>query len=884
MAYVQCKLCGRPISLSAQGGFGTCPHCGSAVTLPMRGDQERLDQLDRINTLRRSGDYDAALAACREPAETDPDDPELLWYRALCRFGVRYLEDQRTMEFLPVCSRGTGRFSDDPDVQAALQLSTGIVQRTYRREALRIDEAQPQAAVFAQRAAGGAGGPGMAEASVTACIKRGNLCLESGDFASARQFYDQALNLDAENGLAYLGLVMADQGCGSLRDLETALTSRFSREQVRRRSAGQPDMGRIKELCEKYAVEGLLTPAQITGELNYDLSFDSRWDSARANRQQTLEFFSKDRNYSLARRFANPALLQRLQALEQNVLSARDGRIAAAEGEDALHCREVMELYRKHLEEAEQRLALRSQALRRQLADDYQAALALQEEASTEEAFGQAAQAFHRLGNYEDAQQRREDCLEQLRELQKQRLEQEAKQAEAARLAREKKAAQQREKRKAASRKTIRGLIITAEILLLLAAGGFCVYHFVLVPAANYHRAEQLQSRGDYAQAISLYRRLGSYKDSPQKLEECRVGLAHQPADKAVELHREGKSEEALAALENMEQTDYVLSCIQTVKTEYLERLMEEGRYTAAVQLAHTFQSPEEVSRLKDDIQQRLVSRRREYGLDASIFAGGNRSLGLTESGSVLFAGYEDNYDRSIVSRWTDVVDLAVGNTFILCLRKDGSLLSCGMQGSSLADWYDLVDIAAFGGYALGVRADGTVLITGSHEESLLGVQEWTDIVAVSGGTYHVVGLRSDGTVVGVGSNRSGQLNFEDYTDVVGVAAGKEHTVLLMADGTVAAVGYNAQGQCNVQGLKNIVQIAACGNTTYALSANGRVTVLGDTGYGVKEAEAWTDIRQISAGLTHLVAVDKNGKAFAAGYNRLGQCDVGNWRRLRVPE
>ena len=40
-------------------------------------------------------------------------------------------------------------------------------------------------------------------------LKRGQQCLEDGDWEKAKDFYDQVLSMDAENADAFLGLALA---------------------------------------------------------------------------------------------------------------------------------------------------------------------------------------------------------------------------------------------------------------------------------------------------------------------------------------------------------------------------------------------------------------------------------------------------------------------------------------------------------------------------------------------------------------------------------------------------------------------------------------------------------------------------------------------------
>ena len=57
------------------------------------------------------------------------------------------------------------------------------------------------------------GGP-----NVNALLKRGNMALEDKEWAKAKEYFDQVLNMDAECAMAYLGLAMSDTKVSSKRD------------------------------------------------------------------------------------------------------------------------------------------------------------------------------------------------------------------------------------------------------------------------------------------------------------------------------------------------------------------------------------------------------------------------------------------------------------------------------------------------------------------------------------------------------------------------------------------------------------------------------------------------------------------------------------------
>ena len=55
--------------------------------------------------------------------------------------------------------------------------------------------------------------------NVTSLLKRGNMALEDGEWDSAKNFFDQVLNIDAESAEAYLGMALAEEKCLSVKEL-----------------------------------------------------------------------------------------------------------------------------------------------------------------------------------------------------------------------------------------------------------------------------------------------------------------------------------------------------------------------------------------------------------------------------------------------------------------------------------------------------------------------------------------------------------------------------------------------------------------------------------------------------------------------------------------
>ena len=143
MAIIKCKMCGGDIVLSEDKSIGTCDSCGSTMTLPRIDDEQRAAAFNRGNHFRRIGEFDKALAVYEHIVEEHEADAEAHWCCALCRFGIEYVEDPTTHEWLPTCHRASfDSFLEDVDYLAALEHADPSARERYRQDAEKITEVQ----------------------------------------------------------------------------------------------------------------------------------------------------------------------------------------------------------------------------------------------------------------------------------------------------------------------------------------------------------------------------------------------------------------------------------------------------------------------------------------------------------------------------------------------------------------------------------------------------------------------------------------------------------------------------------------------------------------------------------------------------------------------
>ena len=962
MAVIKCKMCGGDIEISADKTFGTCEYCGSTMTLPKVDDEQRAAAFNRGNHFRRSGEFDKALAVYERIVAEDDNDAEAHWCCALCRFGIEYVEDPATYEWLPTCHRASfDSFLEDVDYLAAVEHSDGITRRQYQKDAAKIAEVQrgilatsqneqpfdvflcyketgedgqrtrdslmaqevyyelteqgyrvffaritledkagaeyepyifaalnsakvmvvigtkpehfnavwvknewsrflsmmkkdrsklllpcyrdmdpydlPEALSvlqsydmskigFMQDLIRGvkkvidAGKPQEAAketvketvvvhneggSNVQALLKRGSMALEDGDWTKADEFFEQVLNQDAECGAAYLGKFLAKVKSPSAQKYAASYIEQVKSAAPTRKNAEAcaEDKAFIEACIQKYQVADYY-PAQ---EIRKALQFDRRYCADRAayfrNSQKRAEqLLDTDRNFARAEKYASGETKAQCGALRSALADALRQQEQTAAQEAQAEKQRVIDAYHAFLQKTEPRLAERQKA-------------ALAKKKADEQAAAQ------------------------------QRMEEERQQAEEARQ-------RIRAQREAAAQK--KKIIIFSGAFVAVVAAILLVTK-VIMPAANYSKAEKLLAAGDYDGAIAAFAALGGYKDSAEKLEQAETEKeeARLAAEAAEE---EARNAQAYADAEALEAAD------------------------KAVEAAMAF------GKLGDyrDARSRSLALWDTLAVRDTISAGTGYTVGLKRDGTVVAVG-DNRAGECNVSGWTDIVAVSAGDNFTVGLKSDGTVVAVGDNEDGECDvssWTDIVAVSAGDYHTVGLKVDGTVVSVGRNKYGECNVSSWTDIVAISAGDDCTVGVKTDGTVVAVGAGNKIQ-GLDRWTDIVSVSAGNFHTVRLKSDGTVVAKGSDIDGECDVGGWTDIVAASAGVGYTVGLKRDGTVVAVGDNRDGDCNVSGWTDIVAVSTGFWHTVGLKRDGTVVAVGNNEYGQCDVGDWTGIKLP-
>lgn len=140
---LKCKICGGNLEVSATDKTAVCSYCGRTQTLPRLDDERRLNLYDRANHFRRNNEYDKAMGIYETILSEDKEDAEAYWSLLLCKYGVEYVKDPETREWMPTCNRTlkTSVLADE-DYKAALLYAGANERKLYEEEADKLEQIQ----------------------------------------------------------------------------------------------------------------------------------------------------------------------------------------------------------------------------------------------------------------------------------------------------------------------------------------------------------------------------------------------------------------------------------------------------------------------------------------------------------------------------------------------------------------------------------------------------------------------------------------------------------------------------------------------------------------------------------------------------------------------
>ena len=892
MAIIKCKMCGGDIEISADKTFGTCEYCGSTMTLPKVDDEQRAAAFNRGNHFRRSGEFDKALAVYERIVAEDDNDAEAHWCCALCRFGIEYVEDPATYEWLPTCHRASfDSFLEDVDYLAAVEHSDGITRRQYQKDAAKIAEVQRGILATSQN---------EQPFDVFLCYKEtGEDGQRTRDSLMAQEVYYELteqgyrvffarITLEDKAGAEYEPYIFAALNSAKVMVVIGTKPEHFNAVWVKNewsRFLSMMKKDRSKLLLPCYRdMDPYDLPEALSVLQSYDMSkIGFMQDLIRGVKkvidagkpQEAVTETVKETVVVHNEGGSNvQALLKRgNMALEDGEWSKADEFFEQVLNQDAECGAAYLGKFLAHVEcrSAKAYADAYIENVKADAPDEKNA-----DACEPDEAFiASCVEKYIVPGILSEDDIRRMLSFD-LRYCLTSDYYERAVEDSSTQLAADK------ELMRATKYASSEAKTITEDIPQTLDT--------LRADAQKREDAEKARITADYHKFLTETE-AKLENEHPQRLEEAQAQQKAAAKTRKITTIALGAATAVIAVVLLITKV-----IVPAAKYSKAEKLLAAGDYdnaiTAFAALGDYKDAAERIPQTEDAKIEAQKAQKAYAEAEKRLTAGDyDSAIAAFEK----LGDYEDASERATQAKATKASQNAQNYADAESLQTQGKSAEAAIVFGKLAGykdaherglalWNDIAkrdSIDAGRAHTIGLKTDGTVVAVGYNNHGQCNVSDWTDIVAISAGNTHTVGLKANGTVVAVGNNANGRCNVSNWTDIVAISAGDSHTVGLKADGTVVAVGENEDSQCDVSGWTDIVAISAGNNYTVGLKADGTVVAVGNNEYCQCDVSGWTDIAAISAGALHTVGLKSDGTVVAVGYNDDGQCDdVSSWTNI----
>lgn len=142
MAVLKCTICGGDLDIVPDSSVGVCQYCGSTITIPKELDRKG-NLYNRAVFLRQNNEFDKAVLNYEEILREDNFDAEAHWGLVLSKYGIEYVADPKTGDYLPTCHRTQAEsILSDPDYLAAIEYSDSEAKSIIMEAAKKINAIQ----------------------------------------------------------------------------------------------------------------------------------------------------------------------------------------------------------------------------------------------------------------------------------------------------------------------------------------------------------------------------------------------------------------------------------------------------------------------------------------------------------------------------------------------------------------------------------------------------------------------------------------------------------------------------------------------------------------------------------------------------------------------
>ena len=270
-------------------------------------------------------------------------------------------------------------------------------------------------------------------------MKRGFMALEDGEWSRADEFFEAALNMDAEAGEAYLGKFLLKKRCSGLDEffskMEQESEAVLRKESVRMTEREDSDLVRhVNEQAKEKSVENYYDEGRIRELYQWSMQYESDYSERVRQKEKYLQPLEQDKDFKRAQKYLTGEKKEELSEAYTRVQRLFDERISKAERQDTEHKEALKKQYRDFVEEMDRFVEGESRKARERREEDYLLASEELKKAASIEDYQRILTVLKKTGDYKDSHSLSGQCmegiqkLEELEEQERLRLEQEREQ------------------------------------------------------------------------------------------------------------------------------------------------------------------------------------------------------------------------------------------------------------------------------------------------------------------------------------------------------------------------------------------------------------------------------------------------------------------------
>ncbi|MDE6420054.1 MAG: toll/interleukin-1 receptor domain-containing protein, partial [Lachnospiraceae bacterium] len=234
--------------------------------------------------------------------------------------------------------------------------------------------------------------------NIIALIKRGNLALEDAEWDRAFDFFEQALNNDAECAEAYLGQVFAQN---QVSDADGFVLSILNRTEHAEPMKHIKHLSKEQRDAAEHIFEENVIPMDILKRVTDKLYDYDTYSESRQKQYESMElYFQKDKLFTKAVRFAKGDTSELVHKVQDRVLTVLKERLSQAQEEERRYEEQIDQI----LEDAYAELLKNVEALVAQKESKYNKLVEEYKSGALDnEHIGYVKRLFKEYGTYKDA-------------------------------------------------------------------------------------------------------------------------------------------------------------------------------------------------------------------------------------------------------------------------------------------------------------------------------------------------------------------------------------------------------------------------------------------------------------------------------------------------